>query len=92
MENFCPKCDNHCPKDQLKCHRGRVYFGMAREEKNIDDLPLDEAVILLLRKCGHYLHHNVGADRGEAAQELLAALSKPEKETLLSLLKKCSTN
>lgn len=26
-EQNCPMCRNHCPKDSLRCERGRAYFG-----------------------------------------------------------------
>lgn len=25
-ENNCPICGNHCPREKLKCSRGRRYF------------------------------------------------------------------
>ena len=99
MNNTCPCCDRHCHKDDLHCHRGRKYFGL--EEKNQEQRPEhpqsqeqpkneEEKIILLLRKCGHFLHHNVG--QGGDTAVLLQGLSPEEKTTLSTLLEKCSNN
>lgn len=102
-EKVCPKCENHCPPDQLKCPGGMKYFGadgsvngehqrFGGPPHNIDisSMPTDEAVIMLLRKCGHYLHHNAGHGGNIDAARLLSALSEDEKTELIMLLKKCS--
>ncbi|MDD6077577.1 MAG: hypothetical protein SPI26_04505 [Oscillospiraceae bacterium] len=46
-------------------------------------------MILLMRKCGHYLHHHGADASGEA---LLSALSEAEKNELIALLEKCMQN
>ena len=32
---YCEQCSNHCPINELKCNRGRSYFG--QEEDNRDN-------------------------------------------------------
>ena len=86
-EMVCPQCENHCPVDQLRCPRGQAHFGTAAQEP--EEQSLDDAVILLMRKCGHYLHHHSADASGEA---LLSALSEAEKNELIALLEKCMQN
>lgn len=59
--------------------------------KNIDSLSMnaDDAVIVTLRRCGHFLHHSAGKDSGKTNAELLAALNEDEKRVLADLLGKC---
>ncbi len=90
MENICPCCDRHCPKDDLHCRRGEEHFGVeSGGSRRYDGNPgkPEERMIVLLRKCGHFLHHNVGRD-GDAAA-LADALTAEEKATLETLLEKC---
>ena len=47
----------------------------------------DEKMIILLRRCGHFLHHNV--DRNRDIAPLVEALSAEERTTLEALLEKC---
>lgn len=82
-----PQCENHCPADQLRCPRGQAHFGTAAQEP--EEQSLDDAVILLMRKCGHYLHHHGADASGEA---LLSALSEAGKNELIALLEKCMQN
>ncbi|MGN0564809.1 MAG: hypothetical protein ACI4LH_08720 [Candidatus Heritagella sp.] len=86
MENNCPCCGRHCPREDLHCPRGGEYFGMKTGVPGgAGDIPQEKA-ILLLRKCGHFLHHSAG--QGGAAP-LLDALTGEEKKTLETLLEKC---
>lgn len=89
MENNCPCCKNHCPQDDLRCPRGREYFGIRNESDRHPENP-EEKTIVLLRKCGHFLHHNAGHDSNPA--RLLQALTEDERTTLESLLEKCLNN
>ena len=54
MEKNCPCCDKHCPVEKLCCGHGLRHFGMEKEERP------QERMIALLRRCGHFLHHNMG--------------------------------
>lgn len=83
----CPECDNHCPVEDLKCKKGAEHFGVPLKEKDISMLPAEERIIVLLRKCGHHLHHNVG--RGADTASLVNVLSEEEKSSLEALLQKC---
>ena len=49
----------------------------------------DDAAIVTLRRCGHFLHHSAGKESGKTNSELLAALNEEEKKTLAVLLEKC---
>ncbi|MGN0960608.1 MAG: hypothetical protein ACI4PF_00245 [Christensenellales bacterium] len=85
----CPVCHNHCPKDELKCGRGKMYFegklnpemSSENQEHKFNHTPQNE-LTQLIRQCGHFLHH--GGDE----QDLFNTLSDEEKSTLLALLKK----
>ena len=61
--------------------------------KNMDisTMNTDDAAIVSLRRCGHFLHHSAGAgaEQKKTNQELLAALTEDEKKTLTQLLQKC---
>ena len=81
MEKNCPCCDKHCPVEKLSCGEGRRHFG-----KEMEDRP-QERMIVLLRKCGHLLHHSLGP--GTDAAPLTEALSAEERATLERLLEKC---
>ena len=93
MNETCPCCDRHCPTDDLHCRRGREHFGIRDESHERHELrgnrPAgpEEKLLVLLRKCGHFLHHSVGRD-GDTAP-LLRALTPEEKLILETLLKKC---
>ena len=84
MEKNCPCCDRHCPVEKLSCGEGRRHFGMedARREG-----AAEERMIVLLRRCGHFLHHSLGPGANAAA--LAEALSAEERATLEALLEKC---
>lgn len=86
-EKNCPECANHCPADNLKCGRGARYFGIRQEEKEPQASSNEDHVIILLRRCGHHLHHNVG--HGSNSASLENVLTPEEKSTLESLLQKC---
>lgn len=92
MEQTCPCCDNHCPAEALGCPTGKEHFG-------VKDAPgkrpaaqpegADAKLIVLLRKCGHFLHHN--APGGDSAP-LVSGLDEQERQTLEALLEKCLAN
>ena len=98
MEKNCPCCDRRCPAEQLHCNRGREHFGLPLEEErgghghgghgehghseHGHGRPNEDPLIMLLRRCGHYLHHGAGeAD--------LSALTREERAELARLLQKC---
>lgn len=83
MEQNCPGCDKHCPVDQPNCPTGEAYF---RGETAVHS-PQTEKMIVLLRKCGHFLHHHV--DRTADTAALTAALDPEERAILEALLEKC---
>ena len=59
--------------------------------KNIDisNMSLDDAALVTLRKCGHFLHHSAGKDSDRTSEELLSVLTDDEKRTLIDILEKC---
>lgn len=73
-ENTCPCCGRHCPQDDLHCSRGRAYFGL-------EEAPAEDGVLMLLRKCGHLLHHG-----GVQSTDVLTAEEKTVLEGLLQKL------
>lgn len=96
MEERCPCCGNHCPKENLQCGRGKRYFesgisggehpensGMRHGGVAGHGAPEGEdKVITLLRRCGHTLHH------GGDGEKMISNLTKEEKEQLIALLEK----
>lgn len=101
-EKVCPGCENHCPSNDLQCPKGMRYFsGNGGFEENrrpsasaqpSANASADDAVLLLMRRCGHYLHHNAGHGEAVNSAELLSSLSEAEKRQLAELLKKCMQN
>lgn len=91
-EEYCGGCGNHCPKDNLQCGRGRAYFNMQGQPEegrqsrsgHAGTRPFadEEEAVTYLRKAGHQLHHG-------GAGDILGPLTREERDTLLSLLKKC---
>lgn len=96
----CPECKNHCPVDNLQCPKGMEHFGIetekgkgpGRRDMDISKMEPDEAVLVLMRQCGHYLHHNVGHGGNVDPQALLSSLSMEEKKQLIALLSKCTSD
>ena len=94
----CPRCDRHCPEDQVRCLRGMAHFQKTVTEewlqmhsrgqggpKPLDpNAPTADQIAALLQACGHALHH--GGPKN--ASKLLAGLSESEQLELLHLLKK----
>ena len=83
-EAFCDQCENSCPRESLKCNRGRLRYGLEPAPhgpmKAMMDLP---GPLKSLMECGHLLRHG-GLEEGE----LLSALSGEEREELEKLLEK----
>lgn len=50
-------------------------------------MTVDEKIVVLLRRCGHHLHHNVKSD--SAVNDLVSFLSESEKEEFIHLLENC---
>ena len=98
--NVCPCCGHHCRVDALHCQRGMMYFGIetktgedANHKHHIrdkSDATMEDKVISLMRRCGHYLHHNMR--ESDSSEQMLSALSDDEKKNLILLLKKCLQN
>lgn len=59
------------------------------QNMDISAMNTDDAAIVSLRRCGHFLHHSAGKDQEKTSQELLSALTEDEKKTLTELLQKC---
>lgn len=86
-EKICPQCENHCSVDALRCGKGAKYFGIQHQERDISSMTIDERILVLLRRCGHHLHHNAGHDTNDAA--LVDILTAEEKTSLEVILQKC---
>lgn len=90
MEQNCPCCDNRCPADEPGCATGKERFGIKRaqgERAAAQPEGADAKLIVLLRKCGHFLHHNAPGGAATAS-----GLSEQERQTLEALLEKCLAN
>lgn len=62
------------------------------QNTDISSMSPDDAAVISLRKCGHFLHHSAGKGNEKTNAELLSALSDEEKKTLTELLQKCLTS
>lgn len=56
---------------------------------DISAMNADDAAVVSLRMCGHFLHHSAGKDSAKTNAELLAALTDEEKKALTEILQKC---
>lgn len=89
-EKVCPCCNRHCPADALSCHRGMEYFGASGARGGRGEgrgKPDEDEVVILLRRCGHALHHGHGG--GGVKFDFL---TEDERAQLTVLLKKCANN
>lgn len=59
------------------------------QDMDISSMNTDDAAVVLLRRCGHFLHHSAGKDQAKTNAELLAALTEDEKKNLAEILQKC---
>lgn len=59
------------------------------QNMDISAMNTDDAAVISLRKCGHFLHHSAGKNQTKTNAELLAVLTEEEKKTLTELLQKC---
>ncbi len=83
-EEKCPCCPNHCDKKNLSCGRGMDYFNGENQE---EAKTIQEQILMDLRKCGHYLHHNKEAKK----EDILKNLTEEELEQLHTFLEKIKT-
>lgn len=86
-QEFCPQCPNHCHKDELRCGRGKAFFGMEEGHSHTNNQPLT-GIAGQLKQCGHIMHHNPDINN----ERLCVNLSKEEQETLERLLNKILKN
>lgn len=59
------------------------------QNMDISAMNIEDAAVVSLRRCGHFLHHSAGKDQGKTNAELVAVLTDEEKKTLTELLQKC---
>lgn len=59
------------------------------QNTDISTMNTDDAAVVSLRRCGHFLHHSASGEQKKTNQELLAALTEDEKKRLTELLQKC---
>lgn len=71
--------------DELKLQTG-ADGAPADGAKGKRTLTEDEKIIVLMRRCGHHLHHI--AKNADDAQQMIATLSERERHALYVLLKK----
>lgn len=82
----CPCCPNHCSEDNLACGRGINYFN--NKSNSSGPMSINEQIIMDLRKCGHFLHHNRDFD----IDKILYNFSEDELNQLHELLSKIHNN
>lgn len=59
------------------------------QKMDLSAMSVDDAAVVSLRKCGHFLHHSAGKDRTVTNEQLMAVLTDEEKQQLTALLQKC---
>lgn len=59
------------------------------QNMDISSMNADDAAVISLRRCGHFLHHSVGKEQNKTNQELLTVLTEDEKKALTDILQKC---
>jgi len=64
VSNNCPLCDEHCPLDEPKCHKGEEfartgisYSAKPKYENESTEKSLEERLLEGLRDCAHFLRH-----------------------------------
>lgn len=58
---------------------------------DVTNMNLDDAMIVSLRQCGHYLHHSAAAGKEgtKSNAELAGVLTEEEKKQVVDALQKC---
>lgn len=59
------------------------------QNMDISSMNTEDAAVVSLRRCGHFLHHSAGKDQAKTNAELMTVLTEDEKKTLTELLQKC---
>lgn len=86
---YCHQCDNHCSINNLRCYRGRAFFGIQEDDMQKGHHDRDFSGTLgLLKKCGHTLHHNPSIDN----ETICKNLTSEEQRMLEKLLNKILEN
>ncbi len=57
--------------------------------QDISAMGPEDAAVITLRQCGHFLHHSAGKDSGKENRALMSALTEAEMRQLTALLQKC---
>lgn len=88
LPSNCNQCPNACPSDALKCGRGKAYF--RRLESGETEFQSEDALVMLLYKCGQVAGHKSKMLRQHGAEErnMFRCLSDTETEQLESLLRR----
>lgn len=74
-------------EDWPRQHSSYCHSGNRETEKT--NVPTHEKILIALRECGHYLHHNFGPGNAPDSEALMSSLSEEEQTALLRLLEKC---
>lgn len=56
---------------------------------DVSQMTPEDAAVMSLRRCGHYLHHSAGKDSEITNSQLMQALTEDEMKQLTELLGKC---
>lgn len=108
MGQTCPNCDRHCPVENLRCGRGREYFGVSEpsdDNRREHRHPIHEGRSGYEHRHGHEQRENepkaIGLLRrcGHLLHHgmgdpsaLVDSLTDRELDTLERLLEKCLNN
>ena len=94
-ETNCPLCDNHCPRTELRCGRGRSHFG--EDEKRgphgghrfaeLEGMEPEEMTLMqLMIRCGFIAGKKVAHNKEDALSSLSEEDQKVMRDYLVRLL------
>lgn len=86
MEINCHYCYRHCSIINLHCPRGKDTFQQKEaKETRITNSSMEEKIIILLRRCTHFLHYYQG---NKNLIHLLTSFDVKKQHELILLLEK----
>lgn len=84
----CNGCPNNCPREELRCGKGRVIMGMESRSQTQPQSESSHPLVRSLVTCGRIAAHKSEKmrERGVDEDRMFAALSQEEREQLQSML------
>lgn len=88
LPSNCNQCGNGGPREELRCGRGKAYF--RRLESGEPEFQSDDALVMLLYKCGQVAGHKSQMLRqhGREERKMFQCLTDEEARQLEDLLRR----